>query len=80
MENRKILLSMALQMKPKDRFLLIDDLIQSLDEQDKKLKSIWLEEAEKRLHAHREGATKGVDLSPDFVLIWNLHFIRELVI
>jgi putative addiction module component (TIGR02574 family) len=67
MEDRKNLLSMALQMKPKERFLLIDDLFQSLDEQDEKLKSIWLEEAENRLKAHREGKTKGVDYKDVFL-------------
>jgi putative addiction module component (TIGR02574 family) len=66
MEDRKNLLSMALQLKPQDRFLLIDDLIQSLDEQDEKLKSIWLEEAENRLKAHREGKTKGIDYKDVF--------------
>lgn len=66
MEDRKNLLSMALQLKPQDRFLLIDDLIQSLDEQDEKLKDVWLEEAENRLKAHREGKTKGVDYKDVF--------------
>jgi len=54
------LLKRALLLKPQDRFLLIDGLIRSLDEPDKEIDEIWIEEAEKRLKAHREGKTQGV--------------------
>jgi len=66
MEDRNNILSRALLLKPQERFLLIDDLIQSLDEQDEKLKSLWIEEAEKRLKAHREGKTKGIEYEEVF--------------
>lgn len=41
----------ALNLKREDRFMLVEDLIKSLDEQDKKLDNIWGAEAEKRLRA-----------------------------
>jgi hypothetical protein len=59
MENRESLLKKALQLKPQDRFLLIDGLIRSLDEPDKEIDEIWSVEAEKRLKAHRKGRTQG---------------------
>jgi putative addiction module component (TIGR02574 family) len=60
MESSESLLKKALLLKPQDRFLLIDGLIRSLDEPDKKIDEIWSAEAEKRLKAHREGKTQGV--------------------
>ena len=60
MESGESLLKKALQLKPQDRFLLIEGLIRSLDEPDKEIDEIWDVEAEKRLKAHREGKTQGV--------------------
>jgi len=54
MESSEKLLKKALQLKPQDRFLLVDGLIRSLDEPDGEIDEIWIEEAEKRLKAHRE--------------------------
>ncbi|MCP4130991.1 MAG: addiction module protein [bacterium] len=66
METGKILLEKALKLKPQERFLLIESLIQSLDEPNKSIDKIWAEEAEKRLKAHREGKTKGVSYKEVF--------------
>lgn len=60
MESCKILLEKALSLKPQDRFMLIEGLIQSLDEPNKEIDQIWLEEAEKRIKAHREGKLPGI--------------------
>ncbi len=64
--DSKNILEQALQLKPEDRFLLVEGLIKSLDEPDKKLDAIWAEEAEKRLKAYREGKLKGVPMSDIF--------------
>jgi putative addiction module component (TIGR02574 family) len=66
MESSESLLKKALLLKPQDRFLLIDGLIRSLDEPDKKIDEIWSAEAEKRLKAHREGKTRGVTFKDVF--------------
>ena len=66
MESSESLLKMALQLKPQDRFLLIDGLIQSLDEPDKEIDEIWSIEAERRLKAHRDGKTQGVPFKSVF--------------
>lgn len=66
METSKSLLKKALLLKPQDRFLLIDGLIQSLDEPNKEIDEIWAIEASKRLRAHREGTTKGVPFKDVF--------------
>jgi len=60
MKTGKEILEKALKLKPQDRFLLIEGLLQSLDEPDKDIDEIWAEEAEKRLKAYREGRLKGI--------------------
>lgn len=60
MEASKELLKKALELKPQDRIILLEGLIESLDEPDKNIDQIWTEEAEKRLNAYRSGRTKGV--------------------
>lgn len=53
--NSQELLKEALQLKPQERTLLIDGLLSSLDEPDKKIEQIWHEEIEKRVEALRNG-------------------------
>jgi putative addiction module component (TIGR02574 family) len=56
--SAKELLDEAMKLKPEERVALIEGLIKSLDEPDKKLDEIWAEEAEKRLQAYRGGKRK----------------------
>lgn len=62
----KELLEEALKLKPEDRFTLVEGLIRSLDEPDKKLDDIWAKEAEKRLKAYREGKLEGIPMEDIF--------------
>lgn len=62
----KDLLDEAIKLKPEERFVLVEALIKSLDEPDKKLDEIWAEEAEKRLKAYREGTLEGVPMEEIF--------------
>ncbi|MGB9498733.1 MAG: addiction module protein [Dissulfuribacterales bacterium] len=66
MENSESLLKKALHLKPKERFLLIDELIRSIDEPNKKIDEMWVKEASRRLQAHREGKTKGIPFKEVF--------------
>jgi putative addiction module component (TIGR02574 family) len=45
---------------------LVEGLIRSLDEPDKKLDEIWAEEAENRLKAYRAGKLEGVPMEEVF--------------
>ncbi len=62
----KELLDEAMKLKPEERFSLVEGLIKSLDEPDKKLDEIWAEEAEKRLKAYRAGKLQGVPMDEVF--------------
>jgi len=64
--STKELLNEALKLKPEERFTLVEGLIKSLDEPDKKLDEIWAEESEKRLKAHREGELQGIPMEEIF--------------
>ena len=65
METKEIL-EQALRLKPEERFTVVEGLLRSLDEPDKKLDDIWAIEAEKRLKAHREGNLEGIPMEEVF--------------
>jgi putative addiction module component (TIGR02574 family) len=65
MSTKKIL-EQALQLKPEERFIVIETLLKSLDEPDKKIDEIWALEAEKRLNAYREGRLEGIPMEEIF--------------
>lgn len=64
--STKELLSEAMKLKPEERFSLVEGLIKSLDEPDKKLDEIWADEAERRLAAYRAGSLEGVPMQDIF--------------
>lgn len=64
--STKDLLDEAMKLKPDERLILVDGLIKSLDEPDKKLDEIWAEEAEKRLKAYREGRLEAIPMEEIF--------------
>ncbi len=48
----------ALHLKPQERYIVIENLIKSLDAPDEKIDEIWIQESKKRLNAYREGTAK----------------------
>ncbi len=64
--STKELLDEAMKLKPEERFILVEGLIKSLDEPDKKLDEIGAEEAEKRLKAYRAGKLEGIPMEEIF--------------
>ncbi len=65
MSTREIL-DKALKLKPEERFLVIEGLLKSLDEPDRRLDEIWADEAERRLKAYREGRLEGIPMEQIF--------------
>ena len=62
----KEILRQAMTLKPEDRFMIVEGLLKSLDEPDRKLDEIWAEEAEKRLMAYRDGKLEGIPMEKIF--------------
>jgi putative addiction module component (TIGR02574 family) len=63
----KEILSQAIALKPEERFMIVEGLLKSLDEPDRKLDEIWADEAEKRLIAYREGKLEGIPMEEIFI-------------
>jgi len=64
--SSKEILEQALQLRPDERFILVEGLLKSLDEPDYNLDAIWIEEAEKRLKAYRAGELEGIPMAELF--------------
>jgi len=64
--STKEILEQALQLKPEERFIVIETLLKSLDEPDEKIDEIWALEAEKRLNAYRAGRLEGIPMEEIF--------------
>ena len=58
MSTPKSILDQALNMRPADKYIIIEGLLNSLDEPDKTIEEIWNIEAGKRLQAYKEGNLK----------------------
>ena len=65
MDSKKVL-EQALALRPNERFSVVEGILRSLDEPDVSLDAIWAEEAEKRLHAYREGNLAGIPMQEIF--------------
>jgi putative addiction module component (TIGR02574 family) len=65
MSTKKIL-EEAIALRPEERFLIIEGLLNSLDEPDPKLDKVWANEAEKRLNAYRKGRLEGIPMEDIF--------------
>ena len=64
--SSKEILEQAMELKPEERFLIVEGLLKSLDEPDRKIDEIWAEEADKRLKAYRAGREKGIPMEEVF--------------
>ncbi|UNC93846.1 addiction module protein [Candidatus Contubernalis alkalaceticus] len=60
------ILKQALKLKPEQRVILVEGLIKSIDEPDKKIDDLWIEESEKRLKAYREGKLEAFPMEEIF--------------
>ncbi len=58
MDTAKILAEKALELSPVERIQLVEAILISLDNPDPAIDKIWIEEAEKRYLAFKEGKLK----------------------
>ena len=65
MSNKEIIES-ALKLSPPEKLFIVESILKSLDEPDKEIENIWIEEVEKRLQAYREGKLKGIPMEDIF--------------
>jgi len=60
------ILNEAINLKSTERFILVEEILKSLDEPDVGLDKIWINEAQKRLNAYRSGKLKGIPMEELF--------------
>ena len=60
--SSKEIIKNAMKLSPQEKLLVVDSILKSLDEPDKEIEKIWLEESEKRLKLFRQGKLKGIPL------------------
>mgnify|MGYP001170398210 CR=1 FL=1 len=66
MPSTKKLISDAMQLKPAEKYIVIEALVHSLDNPDPKLAELWAIEAEKRLAAYKEGKLETISFTEMF--------------
>jgi putative addiction module component (TIGR02574 family) len=64
--SSKEILEQAMSLNPVERFMIVEGLLNSIDEPDRRNDEIWAEEAEKRLKAYRAGRLDGVPMEDVF--------------
>jgi putative addiction module component (TIGR02574 family) len=48
----------ALHLKPQERYIIIENLVQSLNQPNDEIDQAWVEESQKRFKAYKEGVVK----------------------
>jgi hypothetical protein len=56
----------AINLKPQEKYLIIESLVLSLNEPDKDIEKIWIEESQKRLDEYKKGNLKTLSFEEVF--------------
>ncbi|HHD75722.1 MAG TPA: addiction module protein [Campylobacterales bacterium] len=56
----------ALTLKPQERYLIIENLVQSLNQPNPEIDKLWIEESMKRVEAIKKGTLKTVSYEDVF--------------
>lgn len=56
----------ALTLKPQERYLIIENLVQSLNQPNPEIDTLWIEESMKRVEAIKNGTLKTVSYEDVF--------------
>lgn len=59
-------MEIALRLKASERYELLEMLQKSLDKPDTEVDRVWIEEAERRLQAYREGKLEVISMEEVF--------------
>ena len=56
----------ALSLKPQERYMIIENLVQSLNQPNSEIDKLWIEESTKRVQAIKNGTLKTVSYGDVF--------------
>ncbi|MEA3354679.1 MAG: addiction module protein [Campylobacterota bacterium] len=60
------IIKQAINLKPQERYQIIETLIQSLDEVDSDIEKLWIKESQNRLDLYDEGKLETVSFEEVF--------------
>jgi len=60
------IISEALSLKPQERYMIIENLVQSLSQPNSEIDQLWIEESMKRVEALKNGSMKTVSYEEIF--------------
>ena len=60
------IIKQAINLKPQEKYLIIESLVQSLNEPDKEIENLWIEESMKRLDEYDKGNLETVSFEEVF--------------
>ena len=60
------IISEALSLKPQERYMIIENLVQSLNQPNTEIDKLWIEESTKRFEALKNGSLKTVSYEDVF--------------
>jgi len=66
MKTKDELLRELMILSPKEKAIIIEELIKSLDEPDEEIDKLWMQESEARIKAYEEGHMKSVSVEEVF--------------
>jgi len=64
--SKNDILREAMSLTANERFIIVDELLKSLDKPDKEIDDVWEEEAVNRLKAYDEGRLETVSMEEVF--------------
>ena len=64
--NNVEILQEALQLDPKERYMVVESLLESLDKPDEEIDKIWANEAEKRLQDYTQNKVETIPYNQIF--------------
>lgn len=60
------IISEALHLKPEERYLIIENLVESLNRPSKEIEEVWIAECVKRVEAYEKGELKTLSYNEVF--------------
>ncbi len=66
MKTKDELIKELLMLSPKEKAIIIDEVLKSLDEPDEEIDKLWIKESEARIDAYEKGQLKSVSAEEVF--------------
>jgi hypothetical protein len=62
----KNIINESIRLKPQNRYLVVEKIIESLNNPDESINKLWVEESQKRLQKYKQGTLETMDYNQVF--------------